>query len=404
MTTFDLVIRSAHLELESDDLVDIGISGGRISEIATHIDSKAKKEIDAYGRLVTPTFVEPHIHLDKSLTDNWKWFPSGDYSENLRQFDEIKRNYTVEDIRRRSSIVVRWAVQNGCTIIRSHVDIDRVAHLTPLKAILQTKKESENIADIQIVAFPQEGLIKDDEAEQLLRKAMAMGANVVGGIPSYEDGEVNARRHIDKVFAIAREFNADIDMHIDPDCDARHRTLEYLAQKTLKEDYKGRVTADHAIALSFYDDAYAGEVIRLVKQAELNVVVCPPTNLLSGALTRVNELLRAGVNIACGQDNVLDIFNPFGNLDQLETAHMAAYAAKLLDKQGFTTLTRMITTNGAKALRIPEYGTRRGDVASVNIIDAPTFREAIRKRADRLYVVRKGNIVAENRTTQILRS
>jgi len=399
MAQYDLLITNARLQ-GSTDLIDIGIVEDRIAEIAEPINGTAVKTIDAAGRLVTPTFVEPHIHLDKALTN--AWFVSKDYRLKLKQLEKTKRQFTIEEVKSRASTVLKWAVQSGVTIFRTQIDVDHAAGLTALDALLKLREELQPIADIQVVAFPQEGLINDPEAAPLVREAMSRGANVVGGFPSHEDGEQNARRHIDLAFEIAKEFNADIDMHIDPDYESR--TLEYLARKTISENYVGRVTASHAVALSLYDEDYARQVIQLVKKADLNIVVCPETNLISGPITRVTELLNADVNVASAQDNIMDIFNPLGTMDPLEVVYLIAYAARLFGESDFDTLLKMPTINAAKALRLSRYGLQIGNMASLNILDARDAREAIRKRAEKTYVIRNGKVIAENNTIRALYS
>ncbi len=322
---------------------------------------------------------------------------------------EKKKSYTIEDNLSRGSKVIQWAVSHGTTILRSHVDVDTIGGLKPLEGVLKVRDEHKDLVDIQIVAFPQEGIYKDPGTEELMIKAMEMGADVVGGMPYNEWTEEDSRRHIDTAFAIAKKFNADIDMHVDETDDPGARTLHYLAYKTIKENYHGRVTAGHTCALASYDDNYAAKVIGMLKQAGVNMITNPATNLmLQGrrdkqpirrGITRVKELLQAGVNVAYGQDCLKDTFYPtFGQADMLEVGLITAHAAQLSLPEEIEVLYNMPTLNSAKILRLSDYGLEEGKTASFNVIDAPNVQEAFRAQPDRRYVIRKGKIIAQTTT------
>lgn len=240
-------------------------------------------------------------------------------------------------------------------------------------------------------------------------KSMEMGADVVGGMPYNEMTEDDSKRHIDICFEIAKKFDADIDMHVDETDDPNARTLQYLAAKTIKEGWHGRVTAGHTCALAAYNPYYAAKVIGLIKQAQMNMVTNPATNLmLEGRLdqqpirrgiTRVKELLALGVNVVYGQDCLKDTFYPtFGQADMLEVGLITAHAAQFSMPKEIETLFDMPTVRSAKMLRLSDYGLEEGKSASFNIIDAETVQEAFRTQADRLYVFRKGRLLSETRT------
>lgn len=390
---------------------DLGIADGRFVEIAPTVTAEATQIIDAEQRLVVPGFVEPHIHLDKALiNEEVRANRSGTLAEAIEIIWEKKARYTVEDIVRRASRVVEMAVCKGTTYIRTHVDVDSIGGLLPLEGVLAVREQYKDIVDIQIVAFPQEGILKDPGTDMLLARAMEMGADVVGGMPFNEHSQTESKKHIEIAFEIARAFQADIDMHVDETDDPEARTLEMLADQTIAYHYTERVTAGHTCALAAYPDAYARAVIQKVKQARMHMITNPATNLmLQGrqdqqpirrGITRVKELLAEGINVAFGQDCVKDTFYPFGQADMLEVALITAHAAHMSQPEEIETVLAMPTYNAAKILRLKEYGIVVGYPADLVVIDAQTAAEAIRLQPDRRYVIKRGRIVAETVTQQ----
>jgi cytosine deaminase len=402
----ELIIRSARIR-GRERLFDIGINEGRIVEISEHIQAKAKEEIDAGAKLTVPGFIDPHIHLDKvNIVDVVRPNKSGTLKEAIEIIWEKKAQYTVEDILERSGDVIKRGAMNGTTRMRSHVDIDTIGGLKPLEGVLEAKRCFKDIVDIQIVAFPQEGILKNPGCEELMREAMKMGADVVGGMPANEESPDDSRKHIEIAFDIAEEFDADIDMHIDETDDPFYRTLEMLADETIKRGYQGRVTAGHTCALAAYDDHYAGYVIEKVKKAGINIITNPATNLmLQGrhdkqpirrGITRVKELLNAGVNVSFGQDCVKDTFYPFGSADMLQVALIATHAAHMSLPDEIELTFDMLTTNAAKVLRLEDYGLEEGKRADIVILDTDNVKDAIRLQPARLFVIKAGKIIAKN--------
>lgn len=406
----DLIVRNARLR-GSKKTVDIGVSGEKIAKISSKIQEKGKKEIDAGGKLVAPTFIDPHLHLDKALISEVVGEnKSGTLAEAIEIIWNKKKKYTIDDIVERAGRVIQWAVSHGTTFLRTHVDVDSIGGLKPLEGLLEVRKTYKDLVDIQIVAFPQEGIIQDAPTEKLMRKAMEMGADVVGGMPYNEMTDDDSKKHIQYALRLAKEFDADIDMHVDETDDPGARTLQYLAATAIKDGYKGRVTAGHTCALAAYDDSYAAKVINLLKQADMNMITNPATNLmLQGrrdkqpirrGITRVKELIEAGINVCYGQDCLKDTFYPtFGQADMLEVGLITAHAVQFSMPEEIETLFNMPTVNAAKVLRLKDYGIAVGNTASFNVIDAETVQEAFRTQADRLYVIKRGKIVAETKTT-----
>ncbi len=403
----ELVIRRARLR-GKEGLYDIAVENGKITAILEKVKGEGEVEIDAAGRLTVPAFIDPHIHLDKVLTaETVRVNVSGTLMEAIEILWDAKRKYTVEDVKRRASKVIEWEVMNGVTRIRTHCDIDTIGGLTALKALLELRREYRDIADIQIVAFPQEGIFTDPGADELMRKAMELGADVVGGMPHTEATDDTAKKHVDFLFELAKEYNADIDSHVDETDDPFSRCIEYMAWKTIQEGYKGRVTADHVCALASSNDYHASKVIRWIKAAEMNIETNPETNLVvegrldtypkRRGLTRVKQLLNAGVNVTFGQDCVKDAFYPYGKCDPLQVGFVLALAEQMTSPAEMEKVLDMLTFNAAKTLRVKDYGIEVGKRADIVILDAETVWEALRLQPARLYVIKEGKIIAENR-------
>lgn len=388
----------------AENTIDLAIIDGRFAAPAP--DMKADRVIDAEGRLAVPGFVEPHIHLDKAMINkDVRTNVSGTLTEAIEIIWEKKRTYTVDDIVARAGSVIESGLVHGVTWIRTHVDVDTIGGLRPLEGVIAAREKYRDLIDIQIVAFPQEGILRDPGTEDLMWQAMEMGADVVGGMPFNEAGPDDSRRHIEIAFEIARKFNADIDMHVDETDDPDARTLEMLADQTMDNGYEGRVTAGHTCALAAYPDDYARAVIAKARQARLNMITNPATNLmLQGRLdhqpkrrgiTRVGELLAAGLNVSFGQDCIRDTFYPFGRDDPLEVALITAHAAHLSQPDEIEQLFAMPTVNAAQLLRLTDYGLEPGKAADVVIIDTTDATEAIRLQSPRRWVIKRGRVVAE---------
>jgi cytosine deaminase len=401
----DLIVRHARLR-QRPDLVDIGIADGRIERIEPHLDARAPKEIDAQGQLTTPAFVEPHIHLDKALTaDRAPENTTNFFEDSIAIMREVKRDYTVEDVAGRATEVIRGLVGHGVTFIRSYVDVDSVVGLVALDGVARARERCRHLAHIELIAFPQEGILRDPGTAELLAQALERGADVVGGMPFAELIEDEQRRHIDLVFELARRFGRDIQMHVDESDDPGARTLEYCAVRAIRDGLPGRVSADHVTALAAYDDTYAAKVIGLVARAGMNVVTLPSKLMRGGirdrepkrrGITRVKELLAAGVNVAYGQDVIRDGFIPvFGTGDPLQVGFLLAFAAQFSRRADIDTLYDMATVNGARLMRLPDYGLAVGCRADLVIVAAPSVHEAYRTQPPRLAVVHAGRVVAE---------
>lgn len=411
----DLIIRNARLE-GRPALTDLAISAGTIARVDEQLAEDGLAELDAAGRLVSPAFVEPHIHLDKVGT-----LPllggnrSGTLAEAIDILHRIKQSSSADEVAARAGTVIRQAVLSGTTRIRSHVDVDTIGGLTPLRGVLQAAREHADICDIQTVAFPQEGIVRDPGTADLMDAAMREGGEVVGGMPHWEIDERSAREHIEICMRLAQRHDADIDMHVDETDNPDSRTLAMLVDATIAHGWQGRVTAGHCCAMAAWPDDYAGEVIGQAADARIKFVTNPATNLLlqgrldheprRRGLPRVKELLTAGLTVACGQDCVQDGFYPFGAADQLQVALILCHAAQLSLPDDIDAALASIRRAAAQVVGIRGYGLEPGSTADLIVLDAEDMQEALRLQATRSWVIRRGVIVAAtSRTSTINRS
>ena len=401
-----IVIRRATLRGESGPK-DVKIEGDRIVEIGDRIHGSAEREIDATGRLVTPGLVNPHLHLDKVLTGHLV-NPSNTLEEALKANRDYLTKYSVDEVKNRVRGVLESAILHGTTALRAFVDVDKACGVSAVQAMLDMKREYREAIDLQITPFVYDYRVKGNE--ELLIKAAEMGSDVIGGVVFLLDNgmsEEECKDYVDRTFSIAKRFDLDVHMLVDDQEDPNSHLLEYYAIKTIREGFQGRTTASHAEGLSVVNDIYASKVISLVKSAGMSICANGHVNLgrddivLSRGNTRVREFMEAGVNVTSGQDDVDDFYYPFGIPDMLEIAFMASHLARLITPEGLEIALDMVTINGAKALRLKDYGLRVGAKADLVVLNAPTVRDALRLRPDRV-VIKNGRVVAESRMEQKL--
>jgi len=403
-----LLIKNANLA-EQKGYTDLLIKNGKFAKIETNIKDKSEYQvIDAEGKLVTPTFINPHMHLDKVYTalegreSNYETL-----EESIKIMHDLKRTYTVEDVKKRAVRAIKECVSYGTTKIRTSVDIDNISGLIGLKGVLAAKKACQDICDIQIVAFPQEGIFNNEGTEKLLWEAMEEGADLIGGMPAAEWTDKYSKKHVDLIFEIAKEYDVDIDMHMDQTKDIFARSLEYTAMRTLEENYQGRVTGGHCTSISYQNDAHAKKVMELMKEVDFNVCTNPQVLAIMGidseprtrGVTRIREMVEIGINVGTAQDTICDGFHIFGTGDPLDYGLLCAYVAQYNTPKDIKKVFKMITSNSAKILRVVDnYGIEVGKPADLNIIDATNIQEAFRLRPDRLYVIKDGNIIVKNKS------
>ena len=409
---FDLVLRRCRIE-HRPELADIAVSSGVIAQVTDRVTGERVAELDVEGRLVSSAFFQPHIHLDKVGT-----LPmlgrnrTGTLAEAIDILHRVKRASPAREVADRAGAVIREAVLSGTTRIRTHVDVDTIGGLEPLRGVLLAAREHADLCDIQTVIFPQEGILRDPGTAELMDAAMREGGDVVGGMPHWELDELSARQHIDVCMKLARKHNADVDMHVDETDDPRSRTLAMLIDATLEYGWEGRVTASHCCAMAAWEDDYARDVIARAVTAGLGFVTNPATNLLlqgrldreprRRGLPRIKEMLAAGLPVACGQDCVQDGFYPFGAADQLQLALILCHAAQLSVPSEIDAALAAIRDTAARVMGVSGYGIRPGCSADLVVIDSDSMHEALRLQAARRWVIRQGSIVAETHTTRAI--
>jgi cytosine/creatinine deaminase len=408
----NLVIRNARVRGQ-EQLVDIALDGDKISAVTPNLPARGQKEIDAAGSLVLPGLFNFHYHADKCLLGEiMRPNVSGTLPEAIEITNEFKRKYDPAEVAGRAVRTIEQGVKNGTTFFRLFCDVGTIGGLAAARGLLLAREKTRQYCRIQVVAFPQEGIVRDPGAAELMEEAIKEGCDVVGGLPWYEYTDEEARQHIDICFAMAKKHDLDIHMLVDDTDDANSRSLEYLALKTMREGLNGRVAASHCGAMAGYNDVYAAKVIDMVASAGVTISVNAHINLVCSArldreprrrgTARVKELLARGVNVVTSQDDVNDPYYPFGKPDPLECASMIAHVAQLTLPHELEQVIDMITVNAARAARVADYGIAPGMRADLVVVGAPSAHEALRLQPPRPHVLKDGREVARSTMTQEL--
>ena len=400
----DLLVRAGRLP-DGKTPVDIAVKDGRIVEIAPRIEAEATRVIEAGGRLVAPPFADPHFHMDATLSLGLpRLNRSGTLLEGIALWGELKPLLTVEAVKERALRYCDLAVAQGLLSIRTHVDVcdDR---LTAVEALLEVKRQVAGYIDLQLVAFPQDGLFRDPTAEANLIRALDMGVDVVGGIPHFERTMQAGAESVRRLCEIAAERGLPVDLHCDESDDPMSRHIETLAAETVRLGLQGRVVGSHCTSMHSMDNYYASKLIPLIAEAGLHIVPNPLINLtLQGrsdtyprrrGMTRVPELRAAGVNVAFGQDCTMDPWYPLGSADMLEVAHMGVHAIPMTSREAMGWSFTSVTVNGHLAMGLPDPTLRVGGPATMVLLQARDPIEAVRMKATRLAVIRGGRVIAE---------
>lgn len=406
----DLIIRNARLRGEAE-AVDIGIKDGQIVALAPELDQPGRHEIDANNCLVVPPFADPHVHLDAVLTaGDPRHNSSGTLLEGIQIWSERKQSLTFEDVYRRAFTAVKWAVAQGTLRLRTHVDTCDES-LVALRALLKVKEDVKDLADIQIVAFPQEGVLSFPRGVELLEEAMKLGADCVGGIPHYEWTREDGVRELEIVFDIAKKYHRLIDIHCDETDDEESRFLEHVVALTMRNGMAGKVVAGHTTAMHSYNNAYAFKLIRLIARSGISIIANPLDNaVLQGrfdtypkrrGLTRVKELLAAGVNVGIGHDSIMDPWYPLGRAQMLQAAFVLLHMCQMSGREEQSQVIDMITYHNARAMAIKDYGIAVGHSADLVIFDAVDEFDLLRLMPPALMVIKAGKIVAETSKPEI---
>ena len=406
---FDLLLRGGLLP--TGERVDIAISAKKIVEIAPHIVGEAVKTIDISGRLVSPPFVDSHFHLDSAMTVGMpRYNESGTLLEGIAIWNELRPSLTFDAIKKRAIDVCHWAIARGTLAIRSHVDVCDDS-LLAVEALLEVRKSMAKWIDIQLVAFPQMGLLRSANAETNLLRALDKGVDVVGGIPHFERTMNDGATSVQRLCKIAAERGLLVDMHCDESDDPSFRHVERLVAQTVNYGLYGRVTGSHLTSMHSMDNYYVSKLIPLMREAELHVVANPLINItLQGrhdsypkrrGMTRVKELMVENINVAFGHDSVMDPWYSLGSHDMLEVAHMGLHVAQMTGHSEMKDMFSAITINGAKVMALDNYGVEVGCDANLIVLQASDPIDALRMRSQCLYVIRHGEVIASSRPVEV---
>lgn len=394
----DIIIRSARVR-GRPDCVDIGIDAGRIVAIDDRIDDESEVSIDAGGMLTTESFVNPHLHLCKVYTlDRMDELALADYHGDqmgkamnaIELAARVKSDYDAAWIVPNARKAVALAALHGNTHIRAFADVDTKARLEGINALLQVRDEFAGTVDVQVVAFAQDGLIREPGASGLLREAMELGADVVGGIPWIEFTEVDEQAHVDQIFDLAVEFDKPVSMLVDDAGDPGLRTLEMMAVKAIEKSWQGRALAHHARAMALYPKPYLQKLAALLKAAGIGVVTDPHTGPLHA---RVRELLDEGVLVCLGQDDVSDAYYPLGRNSMLEVAFLAVHLLWMTTAADMEKVFSMVTTDAAIGMGLADHRLEVGAPANLVVLSEPDVREALRTHAAPAHVISHGRTV-----------
>ena len=396
---FDIAIRRARLRHSGDRLVEIGIRDGRIAAMAESLNAKAADEIDARGNLVTESYVNPHLHLCKVWTlpmmeeealKSYQGEAMGKAMAGIELASKIKEKYAESWITENARRAAALAAVYGNLHIRALADVDRKARLEGVRALLRVREEFRGILDIQVVAFAQDGIVREPGASDLMREAMRLGADVVGGIPWIEFSNADAAAHVKICFDLAQEFNKDVSMLLDDAGDPGLRTLEMMALEALQRGWHGRALAHHCRAMSLYPMPYLQRLTRILNEARVPIVTDPHTGPLHA---RVKELLAEKVLVCLGQDDISDAYYPFGRNNMLEVAFLASHLLWMMTRQDIDKLYDMITIDAAAAINVAGFGLAEGAAANLVVLDQPDVVEALRFHRAPAHVISHGKLV-----------
>ncbi|NKL03007.1 amidohydrolase family protein [Rhizobium leguminosarum bv. viciae] len=402
---FDLIVRNANLA-DGRTGIDIGIQGGKIIAVEPNLQAQAQEEVDATGRLACPPFVDPHFHMDATLSLGLpRMNVSGTLLEGIALWGELRPIVTKEELVDRALRYCDLAVTQGLLFIRSHVDTSD-PRLVTVEAMIEVREKVAPYIDLQLVAFPQDGYYRSPGAIDALNRALDMGVDIVGGIPHFERTMGEGTASVEALCRIAADRGLPVDIHCDETDDPLSRHIETLAAETIRFGLQGRVAGSHLTSMHSMDNYYVSKLIPLMAEAEINVIPNPLINImLQGrhdtypkrrGMTRVRELMDAGLNVSFGHDCVMDPWYSMGSGDMLEVGHMAIHVAQMAGIEDKKRIFDALTVNSAKTMGLAGYGLERGCNADLVILQASDTLEALRLKPNRLAVIRRGKIIARS--------
>ena len=395
----DLIIRNALTRKSGNDLVDIAIKNGIIEKIATKVDEKGNEELDARGNLVTESFVNGHLHLDKVYTldragqkaiEEYNNSGMSNALSSIASAAEFKSEYDekwiIENVRKALDLAVKF----GNTHIRAFADVDTKARLEGVKALLKAKEEYKDKVTIEVVAFPQDGIAREIGAYELVEEALKLGADVVGGIPWIEYTREDEEDHVSKMCELAKKYNKDISMLCDDVGDPEERTFEMLIKKVIEMGWFGRATGQHCRAMMLYPENQFNKLCTLLKKAKMGVISDPQTGPLRA---RVQDLIKEGIPVGLGQDDINDAYYPFGQNNMLEVAFLGAHLLRMVSNSDLEIIYDMITTKAAKVLNMKGHELVTGGNADLVILDKKDVKHAIWYHEEPVNVIKNGIII-----------
>lgn len=379
--------------------VSIGIKGDKIVDIDEHLFDDAQKIIDAKGNLVTESFVNGHLHLCKVYTlkkagqkalREYQQKGMGNALDSIQSASEFKANYDTSSIAENARNACELAVKHGVTHIRAFADVDCKIKLEGIKALLKVREEYKEKVELQVVAFPQDGVLREPGTKELIEEAIQMGVDIVGGIPWIEYSKENEQEHVEQMCDLAKKYDKGISMLLDDVGDAEERTLEMLAKKVIEMGWQGRVTAQHCRAMALYPENYFRKLIQLVKEAGIGFVTDPHTGPLH---LRVKDLLEAGIPVAIGQDDIADAYYPYGECNMLQVAFLASHLLWMTTFEDMEKLYDMITTNAGKVLGLQNHILKKGGDADLVILQDQDVYHAIWHHKEPFVVIKGGKVL-----------
>ena len=406
-----MLLKNVHVD-NHEEVVDVRILNGKFSEIKANLAPHDGEEvIDGKENLLLPPFVDSHVHLDATLTAGQpEWNETGTLFDGIRIWSERKQDLTKEDVKSRAKKTLLNMVGHGIQHVRSHVDVTD-PHLIAARALLELREELKDQIDLQLVAFPQEGILSYPHGRELMEQAVREGLDVVGGIPHFEFTTEYGWQSVHFLMALADKYDRLVDVHCDEIDDPASRNLEVLATEAYERGMKDRVTASHTTAMGSYNDAYTYKLFRLLKMSDINFVSNPLVNVHLGGrfdtypkrrgVTRIKELTEAGINVSFGEDDIQDPWNPLGNGNMLDAVTMGVYIAHLMGYHQLQDAFNYVTYNGAKTLHISDdYGIEVGKPANCILLNAHDFYNALNKHVEVLYNIRHGKVLAETKPAE----
>ncbi|TVV37661.1 cytosine deaminase [Weissella cibaria] len=407
-----MLIKQVFIE-NADQAQDVRVVDGKFVAIANHLEAVADEQvIDAAGKLMVPPFVDPHVHLDSTMTaGDPEWNETGTLFDGIRIWSDRKETLSHEDVKQRAIQALRIQAAHGLQLVRSHVDVTD-PNLTALKALLEVREEVKPWMTLQLVAFPQEGILSFPGGKELMIKAAEMGVDAIGAIPHFEFTREYSVESLNFAFEVAQKYGLLVDAHTDEIDDPASRGLETMATLALETGLKEKVTASHTTAMGSYNDAYVYKLMRLLKMADINFVSNPLINMYLGGrfdtypkrrgLTRVKELDAEGINVAFGEDDIKDPWYPMGNGNMMDVLHMGLHATQIMGYTEIMNSYRFITKNGARTMQVQDsYGIELGKPANFLIFNAKNWYDALNERAELLYSVHNGNVLVETKPAEV---